>query len=49
MPEREIRNIADAVNIIDELIAEITFREEEDLYYDETLEKAWNIIKNRVQ
>jgi hypothetical protein len=50
VPEkREIRNIADAVNIIDELIAEITFREEEDLYYDETLEKAWNIIKNRVQ
>jgi hypothetical protein len=49
MPEKEIRNIADAVNIIDELIAEITFREEEDLYYDETLKKAWNIIKNRVQ
>ena len=47
MPEREINSIADAVNIIDELIAEITFREEEDLYYDETLKKAWNIVKNR--
>jgi len=48
MPEKEIRNIADAVRIIDELIAEITFREEEELHYDETLQKAWNIIKNRV-
>tara|TARA_A100001011_G_C14143949_1_gene771004 strand:+ start:48 stop:197 length:150 start_codon:yes stop_codon:yes gene_type:complete len=49
MPEREINSIADAVAIIDELIAEITFREEEELHYDETLQKAWNIIKNRVQ
>ena len=49
MPEREINSVADAVNIIDELIAEITFREEEELHYDESLQKAWNIIKNRVQ
>ena len=49
MPEREINSIADAVSIIDELIAEITFREEEELHYDESLQKAWNIIKNRVQ
>lgn len=48
MPERKINNIADAVKIIDELIDEITFREEEELHYDETLQKAWNIIKNRV-
>ena len=48
MPERKINNIADALRIIDELIDEITFREEEELHYDETLQKAWNIIKNRV-
>ena len=48
MPERKINNIADAVRIIDELIDEITFREEEELHYKETLQKAWNIIKNRV-
>ena len=48
MPERKINNIADAVRIIDELIDKITFREEEELHYDETLQKAWNIIKNRV-
>ena len=48
MPERKINHIADAVKIIDELIDEITFREEEELHYDETLQKAWNIIKNRV-
>ena len=46
MPEREINSIADAVNIIDELV---TNEMEWSDYTNEDLQKAWNIIKNRVQ
>ena len=47
VPERkEIRNIADAVRIIDELV---TNEMEWSDYTNEDLQKAWNIIKNRVQ
>ena len=45
MPEREINSIADAVKIIDELVTnEIEWSD----YTNEDLQKAWNIIKNRV-
>ncbi len=46
MPEREINSIADAVNIIDELV---TNEMEWSDCTNEDLQKAWNIIKNRVQ
>ena len=46
MPEREINSIADAVSIIDDLV---TNEMEWSDYTDEELQKAWNIIKNRVQ
>lgn len=46
MPEREINSIADAVSIIDELV---TNEMEWSDYTNEDLQKAWNIIKNRVQ
>ena len=47
MPERrEISSIADAVRIIDELV---TNEMEWSDYTNEDLQKAWNIIKNRVQ
>ena len=45
MPEREINSIADAVNIIDELV---TNEMEWSDYTNEDLQKAWNIIKNRL-
>ena len=46
MPEKEINSIADAVSIIDELV---TNEMEWSDYTNEDLQKAWNIIKNRVQ
>ena len=46
MPEKPINNIADAVSIIDELV---TNEMEWSDYTNEELQKAWNIIKNRVQ
>ena len=46
MPEREINSIADAVSIIDDLV---TNEMEWSDYTNEELQKAWNIIKNRVQ
>lgn len=46
MPEREINSIADAVSIIDDLV---TNEMEWSDYTNEDLQKAWNIIKNRVQ
>lgn len=46
MPEREINSISDAVSIIDELV---TNEMEWSDYTNEDLQKAWNIIKNRVQ
>ena len=46
MPERKINSIADAVRIIDELV---TNEMEWSDYTNEDLQKAWNIIKNRVQ
>ena len=46
MPEREINSIADAVNIINELV---TNEMEWSDCTNEDLQKAWNIIKNRVQ
>ena len=46
MPEKPINNIADAVSIIDELV---TNEMEWSDYTNEDLQKAWNIIKNRVQ
>tara|TARA_A100001015_G_C14373238_1_gene475079 strand:+ start:353 stop:493 length:141 start_codon:yes stop_codon:yes gene_type:complete len=46
VPEREINSIADAVNIIDELV---TNEMEWSDCTNEDLQKAWNIIKNRVQ
>ena len=46
MPEKEINSIAEAVNIIDELV---TNEMEWSDYTNEDLQKAWNIIKNRVQ
>ena len=57
MPEREINSIADAVNIIDDLVTNEMERLDytnsdytiEDLQRNEDLQKAWNIIKNRVQ
>ena len=45
MPEREINSIAEAVNIIDELV---TNEMEWSDYTNEDLQKAWNIIKNRL-
>jgi len=53
--EREIRNIADAVRIIDELVTNEMERLDytnsdytiEDLQKNEDLQKAWNIVKNR--
>ena len=45
MPEKEINSIAEAVNIIDELV---TNEMEWSDYTNEDLQKAWNIIKNRV-
>ena len=55
MSEREIRNIADAVRIIDELVTNEMERLDytnsdytiEDLQKNEDLQKAWNIVKNR--
>jgi hypothetical protein len=46
VPEREINSIADAVSIIDDLV---TNEMEWSDYTNEELQKAWNIIKNRVQ
>ncbi len=46
MPERKINSIADAVSIIDDLV---TNEMEWSDYTNEDLQKAWNIIKNRVQ
>tara|TARA_B100001248_G_C27176824_1_gene360490 strand:+ start:381 stop:521 length:141 start_codon:yes stop_codon:yes gene_type:complete len=46
VPERKINSIADAVRIIDELV---TNEMEWSDYTNEDLQKAWNIIKNRVQ
>jgi len=45
VPEREINSIAEAVNIIDELV---TNEMEWSDYTNEDLQKAWNIIKNRL-
>ncbi len=45
MPEKEINSIAEAVNIIDELV---TNEMEWSDYTNEDLQKAWNIIKNRL-
>ena len=57
MPEREINSISDAVSIIDDLVTNQLERLDytnsdytiEELHYNESLQKAWNIIKNRVQ
>ena len=46
MPEREYNSNSDAVSIIDELV---TNEMEWSDYTNEDLQKAWNIIKNRVQ
>ena len=46
MPERKINSIADAVSIIDDLV---TNEMEWSDCTNEDLQKAWNIIKNRVQ
>tara|TARA_B100000945_G_C19865352_1_gene360259 strand:+ start:183 stop:323 length:141 start_codon:yes stop_codon:yes gene_type:complete len=46
VPERKINSIADAVSIIDDLV---TNEMEWSDYTNEDLQKAWNIIKNRVQ
>ena len=45
MPEKEINSIAEAVNIIDELV---TNEMEWSDYTNEDFQKAWNIIKNRL-
>tara|TARA_R100000995_G_scaffold58429_1_gene29310 strand:+ start:457 stop:594 length:138 start_codon:yes stop_codon:yes gene_type:complete len=45
VPEKEINSIAEAVNIIDELV---TNEMEWSDYTNEDLQKAWNIIKNRL-
>ena len=45
MPERKISNIADAVRIIDDVVTkEIEWADEP----TDDIQKAWNIIKNRV-
>lgn len=45
MPEREINSIADAVNIIDDVITrEIEWADEP----TDDIQKAWNIIRNRL-
>ena len=45
MPEREINSIADAVNIIDDVITrEIEWAAEP----TDDIQKAWNIIRNRL-
>ena len=45
MPEKEINSIADAVNIIDDVITrEIEWADEP----TDDIQKAWNIIRNRL-
>ena len=45
MPERKISNIADAVRIIDYVVTrEVEWADEP----TDDIQKAWNIIKNRV-
>ena len=45
MPERKISNIADAVRIIDDVFTREIECEDEPT---DDIQKAWNIIKNRV-
>ena len=45
MPEKEINSIADAVNVIDDVITrEIEWADEP----TDDIQKAWNIIRNRL-